>query len=196
MKRYCISVTYDCNWNCSYCFANGYKSDRSYEKVLSIISDVEEGSSVNLSGGEPGLLSSLQLMEIVSILKDKGCEVYISSNGAIFNHPEVCNIIDGIYYHCTVDMEPTDVVNRDYIDKTLYLVIVTDDNIKNLSSFLENNSDISIDIYPAQKSCGSPGLSKKNLLNLVKTYKDTISDFNLEIMLDYRKHMIGRTTIK
>ena len=192
MKDYCVSVTYKCNWNCPYCSRDTHNKCTTHEEVVDYIDRVPDGSHVSLSGGEPGLLSTSELLGFISTLKSKKCNVDINTNGEIFKHPEVVEATDSIYYHCTVNMDLEDTVNKQYPDKTTYVVVVTDNNIQNLEPFILKHADINFVIHPATKGLFNSGvgetLSIKNILKLSIKYKD-ISDNQLMVLLDFNKTM-------
>ena len=141
---YCIAITYKCNWNCDYCIAGTHNMHRDFDEVVVAAHKIPGGSYVSISGGEPGLMRTDQLKQIVDILQSKGCTVQINSNGTIFNHPEIVDMVDGIYYHCSENMDIDDVVNKDYVHKTSYMVVVTKNNLPNLDAFMDKHSDIGL----------------------------------------------------
>jgi organic radical activating enzyme len=177
--RYGIPVTYECNWSCSYCIADTHEHERSFEEALKIAESIEANQKVSLSGGEPGLLTTEQLLQIVDLLKEKGCRVSILSNGTIFNHPEVVSKVDKITYHCSADMSLDDVVNREYPEKTEYLVVVADDNMDNLEPFLDKHSDLDILVYGAKRA-----LSRANAVKIAVQCKDKMPYESVMFLLD------------
>lgn len=190
MKKYSISVTYKCNWNCPYCSRDTHNQETNFENAIKATHKVDNNSDVTITGGEPGLLTTDELLEIIKILKNKNCYVDINSNGEIFKHQKVINVIDSIYYHCSMNMELDDIINKDYKDKTFYVVVVTDNNIDNLEPFLEKHNDIDFIIHPAKEVPinGKIGesLSKKNILKLAIKYKNNIPE-QFMILLDFEK---------
>jgi len=186
-SKYGIPVTYECNWDCPYCITDTHSKERTFDEALLIAQEIPNWSKVTLSGGEPGLLETNQLLEIIGILRDKGCSVSISSNGEIFKHPSVMDEISHVSYHCSTNMELTDVVNREYPTKTVYKVVATDNNIANLKPFLDKHSDLSIYVYAAEKVRvkGRVGesLSTKNALMIAVKHKDRLPDNNLKYLL-------------
>ena len=188
MNHYCVFTTFECNWNCPYCYCDTHSKSRTFEDVMNQLLVIEDGSTVTLTGGEPGLLTTEQLMTIIKHLRDKGCHVDVNTNGEIFKHEEVIGEVDDILYHCSINMDIDDVINRDYMDRVDYLVVVTDNNIHNLQPFLEKHDEIDFKIIPARRAGGIKGgdcLSKKNILTLVKKYRDRLTQENLSLMLDF-----------
>lgn len=194
--RYCITVTHECNWDCPYCITNTHNKNRDFVVALEHAYNMECGQKVSLSGGEPGLLATGQLLEIIRVLKSKDCEVQIVSNGTIFDHPEVMEVIDGVWYHCSIDMELSDTVNREYPNKTEYMVVLTDNNIHNLEAFLERHSDLQIVLVAGEKVPvhGKTGeyLSVSNALKVALKYKGMISKNNLKYLLgrEYQNEVV------
>lgn len=184
MNWYCLIVTYNCNWNCPYCITDTHNNKRSYVEVLDAIDTMECGHHVNLSGGEPGLLSTEELMCIINKLKSKGCTVSVDSNGEIFNHPEVVGELYEICYHCSVNMDIDDYVNKEHREKVNYLVVVTDDNIHNLKPFLNKHNDIQICIVPARSS--GVTLSRSNAIKIVREYRDTLTENEITVLLNHK----------
>lgn len=187
--EYNVAITRECNWYCSYCLNDTHNCERSYEEALIHLNRLDNGTNVNLTGGEPGLMTTEELMVMVNILKDKGCFISINTNGEIFNHPEVVAAVDNIFYHCSMDMDIDDKVNKEHTDITDYMVVVTDDNIHNLKPFIEKHSDIAIEIYPAKKSFvnGAAGanLSRKNSLGIIRDFRNYLTKHNIKILFEY-----------
>lgn len=182
--KYGIPVTYECNWDCPYCIAETHNNKRTFEEALDLARGIEENQSVALSGGEPGLLETEQLLKIVKVLQDKGCYVEILSNGTIFNHPEVVSKVDKIIYHCSPNMELDDPVNKEHTEKTLYLVVVTDNNMDNLEPFLDKHNDIEIFVYAATRVKSGESLSRENALKIAVKCKDKIPHDSFMFLLD------------
>jgi len=192
MEKYCILMTHSCDWTCSYCLSRIYKKDIPFGEIISKAQGIPENSHVVLSGGEPGILKTERLVEVVSILKDKGCKVAIASNGRIFDHKEVVEMVDEIYYHCSMDMEIDDIVNKDYKEKTEYIVVASDLNFHNLDPFIEKHDDIYITITPATYSERRDYLSKKNITKIIIKYKGYMTKENLQLVLEYGSRDIDR----
>jgi len=172
---YCLVVTNKCNWNCEYCISDTHNNSRIFEDALNSIKNIPEYSDVAISGGEPGLLTQEQLIEVITLLKNKNATITIKSNGQIFKHKEVLKKIDSIEYHCSENLDINDTVIKDYKDLTNFLVVITDNNICNLRNFLEYHNDIEIEIIP---STFIKPLSKKNLILLYKEFKEYFKNTN------------------
>lgn len=188
--KFCIPVTYRCNWDCPYCITNTHKmNDRVFEYALEAARNIEKDSAVSLSGGEPGILKESQLHQIIDILHERNCKVQINSNGTIFKYPSIINKINSIYYHCSINLDIDDIIIKDYKWKTIFMVVVTDKNIKNLKTFIKKHSDIYISLIPAKKvpvknSIGE-FLSKSNNIRIYNEYKDYLTEENKKILLNF-----------
>lgn len=182
MISYGISVTYDCNWYCPYCLADTHSKKRDFGEVMFLAHSIPSNVKVTLSGGEPGMLETEQLHRIIGVLKAKGCSVSISSNGMIFSHPSIVEQVEHISYHCSMNMELTDEVNREYPDKTVYMVVVTDKNMHNLEAFLDKHNDLSIYVYAAESNKGDT-LSTSNALKIAVKFKDRLPSGNSKYLL-------------
>jgi organic radical activating enzyme len=169
---YCLRVTNKCNWKCDYCISDTHNDSREYETAIELIQTIPENSDVALSGGEPGLLSTDQLLKIINLLKIKNCKISIKSNGQIFKHPDVLDRIDFVTYHCSENLDLDDYIFKLYRN-TEYLVVVTDDNIHKLQNFLNKHNDIDIQIIPSKFI---KPLSKKNLIFLYRNFKKYLKD--------------------
>jgi organic radical activating enzyme len=189
MDEYSIITTYHCNWTCSYCIREGDGKCRPIEDVFEAAHKIPKGATVSLSGGEPGTLPEESLMELMTILTDKGCKVDICSNGQIFKYPAVVGMANSVWYHCSMDMEIDDVVIKTGDPKVEYMVVVTDNNFHNLTPFIEKHGDIQINIVPAikgehLKSSGNT-LSFGNAIKILRLYRDRVSEENLELLLSF-----------
>lgn len=78
-----IMVTYRCNLNCKKCYApkNGYEA--SFEEIIQAVNKLYDGGirRIVLTGGEP--LVREDLPGIAAYIKEKGFEVYLSTNGLL-----------------------------------------------------------------------------------------------------------------
>jgi organic radical activating enzyme len=193
--EYCIIVTFKCDWKCTYCMSHRYEKPISHEDILEDIDGIPENSHVVLSGGEPGLLERERLSEYVSLLQDKGCHVVIATNGKLFDYPEVVDMVDEIYYHCSMDMEIDDVVNKEYKHKTEFIIVVSDLNFHNLDAFMEKHDDIYIVITPATYDSRRDYLSKKNITKILIKYRKYMTKSNLELVLEYGARDIDRIVL-
>lgn len=185
----CVTVTYDCNWDCPYCIADTHATGHvDFSDAIKFVESLEPNSYAVISGGEPGLLTDNQLLDVISILRKKNCKIKINTNGEIFKYPEVVAAVDSVWYHCSVNMDIDDYVNKNFLEKTRFIVIVTDNNIKNLDGFLSKHDDIRIGIIPARKgrmNRKGETLSIHNRMKLINKYKDRMSEYNLKLAITF-----------
>lgn len=176
-KKYAMTLTYLCNWNCDYCAVRNsvdWKPVVTREDVLKKISCIENGSDVTLFGGEPGMLPKHQLVEYIDILKSKKCRLFLETNGLfIRNYPELLPEFKHVMYHCSMNLDEDDKI--DIVDdvETTYMLIVHDENIDRLSRFLEMHQEpekfyIVEATYPHEKT--GPTLSKTNKNRLLTRF--------------------------
>lgn len=83
-------VTTKCDKGCDYCGSSDIlnsEDEKDSDKLL-IAREIADypPKEVNLSGGEPGLLDTKLLNEIIDILKEAGCIVKVITNGKLFNN--------------------------------------------------------------------------------------------------------------
>lgn len=101
--RITIIPTYKCNQNCKYCIYNNYKSVTSVlpldwiDNALNQISREFNIVQVNISGGEPSLLSELYFEMLYFIIKQYCKKIiletnFITFNKAIINRCDVINV--------------------------------------------------------------------------------------------------------
>ncbi len=137
-----IDVTYTCDWSCDFCSRDLNKPKIKIEDTLNKIRKFENGSDVTLSGGEPGLMNSEEMHQIINLLVEKNCIIYVATNGAFMrNHSDLMDKISMITYHCSEKLDA--VIERfdQYTDKIEYVVVVNDTNLPNLDNFLKINKD-------------------------------------------------------
>lgn len=192
MRNYCLTVTYKCNWHCPYCITDTHSRHIDYDDVIKNIDNVPVGARVSLSGGEPGMLKEWQLKEIIGKLRERDCIIQANTNGLILKRPNIVELIDFIFYHCSEDLDIDDEVNKDYKEKTEYMVVVTDDNIDKLQAFLDKHNDIHISIFGAKevpvKGKSGERLSKKNCIRLIQEFKDYIRPDEIAQILSFNDH--------
>lgn len=85
IKRYpialSIDVTYDCNQNCNFCYAQANEKKEKNPTFSEIIEKITNfhGTHVYITGGEPTLRDDLP--EIIHMIKSKGFIVILTTNG-------------------------------------------------------------------------------------------------------------------
>ncbi len=175
-NEYVIPLTFKCNWNCSYCAINNtydYKDTVTDKEILQKIKSIPEQSLVTLTGGEPGLIKKDNLYYYITLLQHKKCELYLETNGLfIKKYPELCKYFYEILYHCSIDMENTNIITN--LTNVRYVLIITDENIKNLDTFIHKYNNIKFDIiaasYPYKEQITGPILSEKNKHYILTKY--------------------------
>lgn len=177
-----LRFTYSCNWSCSYCAIRNCKEKDliiTHENILACINKIPNNSIVTISGGEPGLIEKQKIIQYLNLVKPKTKKLYLETNGLfIEKYPDLLNYFDEILYHCTSDLELPK-IDLNSLDNTIYrfLLIIHDDNINFLETFLKNYSNIKFDIieatYPYEIT--GPTLSKRNKNKLLTKYSKHIT---------------------
>jgi len=191
-NKYSIAVTYDCNWNCGFCIVDTHHQPKvTFEELKEKIDEVEPFSEVSLSGGEPGLLKQNELEYCIKTLKNKNCKINVNTNGTFFvNHKEYCDDIDFFYYHCSenLDIDKGILLDGVPLDKTEFMVVLTDENFKRLDWFIENYPNILFRVASADEAMvgGKKGttLNTKNAIKVWKKHKDKITKDSVMYLLE------------
>jgi organic radical activating enzyme len=190
MTDYCLPVTYKCNWKCDYCIVDTHNQPDITDKKLDLlISEIPRGSEVNISGGEPGLLSLTKINEILQKLKNKDCHpISVMTNGLFLDryYNEMYDIIDEFNYHCSEDFIKDPVIYNDPDSKINYLAVVTDNNLIHLDKFMSTYKgdnlllikDKSLSILSGMKIYMKYKhiLDKKSITNLLEDIKTVDND--------------------
>ena len=181
LHQICLVVTNKCNWFCEYCSMDTHNRSISFEEVIKIANNLPNNQNVCLTGGEPGLLSELEMDTLIEILKNKNTNIEITTNGMFFKlHSKHMNNVNHVLYHCTENMDK-EMFFPDNIDlsKVEFMIVVTDNNMKNLKSFLEKYKEIEFRLYKGDEhivnGVRSSSLSIKNAIKIFKEFKDIIS---------------------
>jgi len=122
-KNLCLTINTQCDWDCSYCIAetnlsakNTSKKFRKSEEIIFLEAKEfiknfnetklkKELGSITLTGGEPGLLPSNKLLDLIETAKNQDITIDINSNGRIFKllqeprFKEVAPCISSIDWH-------------------------------------------------------------------------------------------------
>lgn len=186
--EYEIELTHACNWDCPYC-AERYKMVKPIyaDEAISKCYRVPDGSHVTISGGEPGLMSHRLASLCIQILKSKGCHLYLNTNGLfIARHFDLISNFDEIVYHCSFDLHISQPMLKHIQHRSIrYMIIVDDENICRLDSFLKHHSDIKFDIVEATyNNVGDgPTLSKKNKYMIMTHYSSRMTKESIQRMI-------------
>lgn len=181
MKLYSITLTYKCDWDCSYCSADTH-SNRTppVEIIKQRIDRIESNSEVSLTGGEPGYAKREIVEYAFTELKKKQCRINVNTNGAFFvRYPEFCELTDDFFYHCSEDLNTYKQIYRPDLKYVVdYMLIVSDENIDRLDYFITNYPDITFLVTGATavevKGRMGPSLSKRNAMLTWVKYKSRI----------------------
>jgi len=172
-----IVLTYKCNWDCSYCCVLTHKQPKiNPSELKEKIDKIIPGYHVTLSGGEVGLLSKIEILEIMAAIKDKGAaSISLNTNGLFLkNYPELIKEFQTVLYHVSAELDINDTVLelKEY-HNIEYMILVTDEIIDKVSPFLRKYPDITFNIVAASNPLGvkNPFLSQKNKWRLLKEFR-------------------------
>jgi len=200
MKEYGISVTYKCNWFCDYCIVNTHaQPEVTFDEVKKKLENIENGSKVSITGGEPGLASKEIIEYTIDYLYKNKCIIEINTNGEFFKHfYYLDNKIDHYFYHISEDLKSLVLVPNINHDKIHFMITVTDDMMDRIDDFLieyDKLVDKKIFMYAAFNLLGNnkdwqpKSLSKKNVLKLISKYKNVIDDECIEYIFESCLHI-------
>lgn len=132
-------------------------------------------SIVTLFGGEPGLVKRDLLEKCMQILEDKQCILYLETNGTfIKRYPDLLEHFAEVLYHCSEDLDIDDEIIETDFKRTRHLIIVHDENVVRLGSFLEKHKNIVFDIveatYPCPDEMNGPRLSAKTKTMIITKF--------------------------
>jgi hypothetical protein len=188
VNEYCLTVTYKCNWFCDYCIVHTHEQQEpTFQSIKDNIKTIIPGSDIAMTGGEPGLASKEIVKYVIDELHKINCRVFVNTNGLFFStHKEFHPVVDGYFYHCSENLDNyVPDVGYDNID---YMIVVTDDNFKNLDSFMTTNDHLeNLYIYGADETTfngkTTTGLSKSNAIKIYKKYKHKLHPNSLKYLL-------------
>ena len=190
-NEYALTLTYKCNWKCSYCAVNNkydYKDIVTHEDVLSKISKVPDKSIVTLFGGEPGLVDRSNIEQYIQILEEKKCKLWLETNGTfIQKYPDLVSRFEEVIWHCCEEINACNKIQKLQFDNVRYMVIVHNLNFSSLKQFLDLNNDIEFDIveatYPYEEMKG-PRLSKKNKNSIIAQFGSRMTKESFQRLLN------------
>lgn len=186
-------LTPKCNKNCHYCDRKIVVGDTDtitidIDNLLSKFSYFKDDNLyVELSGGEPGLVSNLE--EVIAALQEQKYvdKIYLLSNGLIRKTmPEVIPMVDYYYEHLILDINDKkidkfyDDLDFDYKDNRYCIVVTTTNTLKSIM----NNFDYYNDI----------GLFGDNIIYKMLINKTETSIVNSELFGDFYKLITGNST--
>jgi organic radical activating enzyme len=178
-----LIITFKCDWNCSYCLVDTHNQiDRSFKEVLEDAINIAPNTEVTFAGGETGMLPRRQLVELIDILKQKGCELDLLTNGLfIKKHEPLLAHFNEVWYHCVEYLTDNNHIVYPDLDQTkfIYILVAIDDDIE--SGALERM----INRYPHIKFLVLPDNRRSHRITLtlfrqfIDKYKDRIHDRTL-----------------
>ena len=150
----CIGLHSKCNWNCSYCIARDPKAIIDEDDIFNQIVPIKNRlGKLELSGGEPGLLSENFWNKLFNLTDHK---LAICTNGTFIHndyHIKFKNKIRSILVHCVPELD------QDIHPKILQLkkekvpyklsfsIVVHNKNIHLLDAFLNKYSNIQFNLF-------------------------------------------------
>lgn len=182
MDRYSLNTTFKCNWDCDYCIVETHKQpERKIEDVYKDIEDLEDGSSISLAGGEPGLLARDQIMNIFDITKRKnfGSTDLLTNGLFIEKYPDLLYMFDVIHYHCVQSLK--DDIQFPDMDVD-YTIVVTNDELEYLEYFLNKYPNI---IFAVIASIKIKPMSIKNMLKMISKFKNRMTQRSISENLNH-----------
>jgi len=155
-----LVVTWKCQWFCDYCCVDTHnRPTLTMDEVKAKLDKVIPGYNVTLSGGEVGTMKRADVEYILNELEKKGCRPSINTNGLfIQRYRDLLPRFDTILYHCSEDMDINDEIIIDSELNLQYLLIVTDNNFKNLEAFLNKYPQIQFHLVAATNPEGINGV--------------------------------------
>lgn len=137
MNYYLISLTNQCNKNCSYCTVKQFVNNKDYPDKMSCVALVnwlepllQKDDVVELTGGEPTMIGSL--LFLLDFLKDKNTKVILRTNGYDLRdwRKDYPNMFVILASHNS---------SEDYINKRKAEALLPKDVILDCSEFKTNN---------------------------------------------------------
>lgn len=155
-----LVVTWTCQWHCDYCCVDTHnRPTLTMEEVKAKLDKVIPGYNVTLSGGEVGTMKRADIEFILNELEKKGCRPSINTNGLfIKRYRDLLPRFDTILYHCSENLDPEDDIIIDPELNLQYLLIVTDNNFKNLETFINKYPQIQFHLVAATNPEGINGV--------------------------------------
>ena len=154
----CLTINTLCNWNCKYCIAETNREmikkrppeETIFLEAKKFLENVnpDDYSSITLSGGEPGLLPTDKMVELLEVCKKRNLKIDFNSNGKIFAKLiYIHNNIDNTLLDCvqTIDWHLSENFNELFVDQQYrlispYLIPLPDKYSKNIDHNIINNT--------------------------------------------------------
>lgn len=163
-QEICICVTFKCNWDCEYCMVNTHNTKEiTFDTIKFNLDKCEHGSTVSLSGGEPGAAPREVIEECFRVLTEKECRIQVNTNGLFFtNYPQYLHLCSSFFYHCSENLDKPINIPPVPSSKVNYVLVITDKNISRLESFINMYKHITFSIVLAYPNMNGSHLSFKN----------------------------------
>jgi sulfatase maturation enzyme AslB (radical SAM superfamily) len=202
-KIYEVEIEYKCNWKCSYCSVKTHtKKVKPLEDIIAEINSYDlTDSTVILSGGEP-TFNPIVVQWFLLLKKRINFKLNINTNGRFFMlhrgsfglpvkslWSDLWLNLDTIRWHVSEDLKdiPKNIIEwginslegkvkeDSYTPSIIPLIVVTNDNVKNLDSFIAQWKSLTskkICIIPASDPYRE---SQENLLFDSKLYQEILN---------------------
>jgi hypothetical protein len=175
-----LIVTWKCQWFCEYCCVDTHNRPiLTMDDVKSKLDKIPPGYNVTLSGGEVGTMRRADIVFIMDEIEKRGCRLNINTNGLfIKRYRDLLHRFDTILYHCSENIDVGDDIIIDSELDLQYLLIVTDNNFKNLGAFLNKYPDIKFHLVAATNPVGmfGPTLSTRAKHAMLSTYHTRMTE--------------------
>lgn len=206
MKEITFLLTRHCNWNCRYCSIRSSQPECSEQELLAAFKAVlknykrEDYLIINLSGGEPGLLSRKLMYQLLIAIANIAYSVHLNifTNGKAFWIEDILkrNVrqflpVIGSYnfiWHCTSDIAVAKRVRIPWKMKGRVIpsAVVTKENLDHLDRFLAVNKGLRIffaahNHYNQQDTLGLSSEDIARMMSILKQHYQSFALRSLEI---------------
>jgi len=188
-----LILTYECNWNCEYCCVDTHAQNNiTPEQIIEKLNKVTPGWNVTLSGGEIGLMKKEDILFVLDFLDDIGCPISLNTNGLFLTkYKDLLHRFEYILYHCSEDLvtKPKFITPPEHT-KLDYMLVITDNNIQHLDSFLTRYNNIEFHVVAATQPEGGLDvtLSNENRYKIMKKRYKNISKESLSRLIIKEKN--------
>lgn len=199
MKEVTLTLLRSCNWSCGYC---GISRDEklSEARLLENVSSVlqrykdEDVLCINLSGGEPGLLSKPLVLSILRVIARLGPTIHLTvfTNGKGFwiekllqrHRAELQTAIAsyGFVWHCTESVRKLQRLRlpRFIRSRVFPVAVVTEQDLHYLEDFIRINKHISPKIsFVVHNHAGSTAAKVRSLSYMQDILRRHYGSFNI-----------------
>jgi organic radical activating enzyme len=188
-----LIVTFKCDWTCEYCLVDTHNQiERPFSEVREDAINIVPGTEVTFAGGETGMLPRRHLVELINILKSKGCDLDLLTNGLfIKKHEPLLEHFNEVWYHCVEYLTDEHSITYPELDqsKFVYILVAIDDDLESgsLARMMDRYPHIKFLVLPDNRR--SHRVSLNAFRSFMKTYKDRVHERTMsEWLID-----LGRT---